>query len=136
MAELASAPATVEQLLAFKPGDFIELDLDPAIQAKVDGVPVFDCHYGTSNGQYALKIDHTVDQLERRAGWEKSMSADNAATPQPSEDAMAAEWAAALAEAKPEAAVRGARRREQVAPASFANFAPTARRRRRATTST
>jgi flagellar motor switch protein FliM len=33
--------ATVEQLLAFKPGDFIELDLQPVIQAKVDGVPVF-----------------------------------------------------------------------------------------------
>ena len=48
MAELAHAPATVEQLLSFKPGDFIELDLDPVIQAKVDGVPVFDCHYGTS----------------------------------------------------------------------------------------
>lgn len=57
VAELGTAPATVEQLLAFKPGDFIELDLDPMIQTKVDGVPVFDCHYGTSNGRYALKID-------------------------------------------------------------------------------
>jgi flagellar motor switch protein FliM len=57
VAELGTAPATVEQLLAFKPGDFIEIDLDPLIQAKVDGVPVFDCHYGTSNGRYALKID-------------------------------------------------------------------------------
>jgi flagellar motor switch protein FliM len=27
------------------------------IQTKVDGVPVFECHYGTSNGKYALKID-------------------------------------------------------------------------------
>lgn len=57
VAELGTAPATVEQLLAFKPGDFIELDLDPLIQTKVDGVPVFQCHYGTSNGRYALKID-------------------------------------------------------------------------------
>jgi flagellar motor switch protein FliM len=55
--ELATAPATVEQLLALKPGDFIELDLDPVVQAKVDGVPVFDCHYGTANGRYAIKID-------------------------------------------------------------------------------
>lgn len=54
--EFATAPATVEQLLAFKPGDFIELDLEPVVQAKVDGVPVFDCHYGTSNGKYAIKI--------------------------------------------------------------------------------
>jgi flagellar motor switch protein FliM len=60
VAELATAPATVEQLLAFKPGDFIELDLDPAIQAKVDGVPVLDCHYGTANGHYALKVDHLI----------------------------------------------------------------------------
>lgn len=57
VAELGTAPATVEQLLAFKPGDFIELDLEPLIQSKVDGVPVFDCYYGTSNGRYALKID-------------------------------------------------------------------------------
>ena len=60
VAELAQAPATVEQLLAFKPGDFIELDLQPGIQAKVSGVPVFDCHYGTSNGKYALKIDQLL----------------------------------------------------------------------------
>jgi len=57
VAELAQAGATVEQLLSFKPGDFIELDLEPMIQAKVDGVPVFDCHYGTSNNRYSIKID-------------------------------------------------------------------------------
>jgi len=60
VAELAQAPATVEQLLSFKPGDFIELDLQQAIEAKVAGVPVFECHYGTSNGKYALKIDQLL----------------------------------------------------------------------------
>ena len=60
VAELATAPATVEQLLSFKPGDFVELDLDPVIQAKVDGVPVCACHYGTSNGHYAIKIDQLL----------------------------------------------------------------------------
>jgi len=60
VAELATAPATVEQLLSFKPGDFIELDLDPMIQVKVDGVPVLDCHYGTSNNRYALKVDRLI----------------------------------------------------------------------------
>src|SRR5574343_1970188 len=58
--ELATAPATVEQLLGLKPGDFIGLDLEPVIQAKVDGVPVFDCHYGTSNGHYSIKIDQLL----------------------------------------------------------------------------
>jgi flagellar motor switch protein FliM len=60
VAELAHAPATVEQLLSFKPGDFIELDLEPVIQAKVDGVPIFDCHYGTTNGRYAIKIEQLL----------------------------------------------------------------------------
>jgi flagellar motor switch protein FliM len=57
VAELATAGATVEQLLSFKPGDFVELDLNPLIKAKVSGVPVFDAHYGTSNNRYAIKID-------------------------------------------------------------------------------
>ena len=60
VAELATARATVEQLLGFKPGDFIELDLQPMIQAKVDGVPVFDCTYGLSNGRNAIKIDRML----------------------------------------------------------------------------
>ena len=67
VAELAQAPATVEQLLSFKPGDFVELDLTPVIQAKVDGVPVFDCHYGTSRGKYSIKIDQLL--TSSNAGW-------------------------------------------------------------------
>ena len=60
VAELATAPATVEQLLSFKPGDFIELDLRPNIEVKVSGVPILECHYGTSNGRYALKVDQLL----------------------------------------------------------------------------
>jgi flagellar motor switch protein FliM len=67
VAELAHAPATVEQLLAFKPGDFIELDLDPIIQAKIDGVPVFDCHYGTSNNHYSVKVERLI--ASHQQGW-------------------------------------------------------------------
>ena len=67
VAELAHAPATVEQLLAFKPGDFIELDLCKVIEAKVAGVPLLDCQYGTSNGRYALKVDRLLD--DGAAGW-------------------------------------------------------------------
>jgi flagellar motor switch protein FliM len=67
VAELGTAPATVEQLLSFKAGDFIELDLQPAIQAKVVGVPVFDCHYGISNGKYALKVDQMLSNQNQ--GW-------------------------------------------------------------------
>ena len=60
VAELAHAPTTVEQLLSLAPGDFVELDMPRAIQAKVAGVPVLDCHYGTSNGRYALKVNQLL----------------------------------------------------------------------------
>ncbi|MET0517949.1 MAG: flagellar motor switch protein FliN [Burkholderiaceae bacterium] len=52
------------------------------------------------------------------------MAADNPS--QDEQDAMAAEWAAALAEAKPSTEVaQESQQVEQVAPASFTNFSPT-----------
>jgi flagellar motor switch protein FliM len=57
---LARVQSTVAQLLALEPGDFFELDLKPVIQAQVSGVPLFDCHYGTSNGRYALKVNQLL----------------------------------------------------------------------------
>ena len=51
------------------------------------------------------------------------MSPDDASSAQTEEDAMAAEWAAALAQAKPEAAMQV--QTEQVAPVAFTNFSPT-----------
>jgi len=60
VAELARTDATIEQLLAMKPGDFIELERQPKIQASVDGVPVFECQYGTHNSKYAIRIDKSL----------------------------------------------------------------------------
>ncbi len=63
VAQLAHAPATVEQLLALKPGDFIELDLNKIIEVKVDGVPLLSAQYGTSNGNYALKVEQILTTM-------------------------------------------------------------------------
>ena len=30
------------------------------VSSKVVGVPLFDCHYGTASGRYALKIDQML----------------------------------------------------------------------------
>ncbi len=67
VAELAQAHATVEQLLAFKPGDFVELDLNPLIDVKIDGVPVCEAHYGTSNNRFAIRVDRML--TASHAGW-------------------------------------------------------------------
>ena len=57
VAELARADTTVEQLMAMKVGDFIELERQSKIQVTIDGVPVFECQYGTHNAKYAIRID-------------------------------------------------------------------------------
>ncbi len=60
VAELAKANATIEQLLQMKKGDFIELNREPKIKATIDGVPIFECNYGTHNSKYAIRIDKSL----------------------------------------------------------------------------
>jgi flagellar motor switch protein FliM len=59
-AELGHAKATVGELLALKPGDFIELDLEETLVVKSEGVPVFRCRYGVSDGHYAVKVEDFI----------------------------------------------------------------------------
>lgn len=60
VAELAQANSTVGQLIAMRKGDFIELERLPRIQASIDGVPFFECNYGTHNAKYALRIEQSL----------------------------------------------------------------------------
>ena len=60
VAELARTNTTVDQLLEMKAGDFIELEREPRIQATVDGVPLFECQYGTHNAKYAVRIEMSL----------------------------------------------------------------------------
>jgi flagellar motor switch protein FliM len=58
--ELARADATVEDLMALKPGDFIELEKPRYVEANIDGVPVFECFYGTHNAKYAIRVEKNL----------------------------------------------------------------------------
>jgi flagellar motor switch protein FliM len=60
VAELARTEVTIEQLLAMQPGDFIELERQPLIQAHVEGVPLFECQFGTHKGKYALRVERAL----------------------------------------------------------------------------
>jgi flagellar motor switch protein FliM len=60
VAELARADANVEQLLAMKPGDFIELERQSRIEVTIDGVPLFECQYGTHNSKYAIRVERCL----------------------------------------------------------------------------
>ncbi len=71
VAELARTHATVEQLLAMKPGDFIELDREPRIRANIGGVPIFECQYGTHNAKYAIRVDKCLRSHDQIAPGDK-----------------------------------------------------------------
>jgi flagellar motor switch protein FliM len=59
-AELAQTQVTVGQILKLKAGDFIDLPLKEVIHAKIDGVPVIDCRFGTVNGRTAIRIERML----------------------------------------------------------------------------
>ncbi|MFT3737064.1 MAG: flagellar motor switch protein FliM [Rhodocyclaceae bacterium] len=60
VAQLATATVTLRELVNFKPGDVIPLDMDGSIQATVDGVGILECQYGVQGGHYALKVERFI----------------------------------------------------------------------------
>ena len=66
VAELASAQLTISQLLAIRPGDFIELQQPQMVTASVGGIPVVECHYGTHNAKYAIRVERSLGIKETK----------------------------------------------------------------------
>jgi flagellar motor switch protein FliM len=60
VARLAAIRVNLQHIVGMKVGDVIPLELPQSVVAEVDGVPVFECGYGTANGQYAIKIDRVL----------------------------------------------------------------------------
>ncbi|BET25517.1 flagellar motor switch protein FliM [Limnobacter thiooxidans] len=60
VASLANTQLTVADIMELRVGDVIPIEIDKVIEARVDNVPVFNCSYGTSGGQYALKVEEVM----------------------------------------------------------------------------
>jgi flagellar motor switch protein FliM len=56
-AVLGHAMTNLDHVLKMRIGDIIPLEVSDNIQVLVDNVPVMECKYGSSNGQYALKVE-------------------------------------------------------------------------------
>lgn len=52
-----TARVNFTDLLHMQVGDVIPLQTNTTVEAQVDGVPVMECSYGQSNGQYALRVE-------------------------------------------------------------------------------
>lgn len=68
VADLGVAKSTLGAILNMKVGDMIPLALTQIVEAKVDGVPVMECSYGTLNGQYALRVEKLIQGSSESKG--------------------------------------------------------------------
>ncbi len=57
VATLGTTQMSLGEILEMKVGDVLPLNVPPLLEAKVDGVPVMECSYGTMSGQYALRVE-------------------------------------------------------------------------------
>ncbi|CAM5190533.1 Flagellar motor switch protein FliM OS=Castellaniella defragrans OX=75697 GN=HNR28_000407 PE=3 SV=1 [Castellaniella defragrans] len=59
-AEFAQIETTIAELLHLKAGDVLPVEIQPTLVARVGGVPVLECGYGSFNGRYALRVRKTL----------------------------------------------------------------------------
>lgn len=64
--DLAEVRTDFKRILEMRVGDVIPIDMPEQVTAKVDGVPVMDCHYGIFNGQYALRVKRMIGAVDAK----------------------------------------------------------------------
>jgi len=64
VANLGQTRVTFDQILSMQVGDVIPINIPEIIHAQVDDIPVLECRYGIINGQYALKVNAMLTQIE------------------------------------------------------------------------
>lgn len=67
VAEFVTIAGRIRQVRALKPGDVLPIDLPESVTARVDGVPVLTCAYGSHKGQRALRVLGTISHAESAA---------------------------------------------------------------------
>jgi flagellar motor switch protein FliM len=59
-AHFLTLQSSIGQLLKLKAGDVLPVEIPETIIGKVNGVPVMECGYGTSNNHYALRVEKMI----------------------------------------------------------------------------
>ncbi len=56
--------SSIAQLLKLQVGDVLPVEIPQTVVAMVNGVPVMECGYGTSNGHYALRVQKMINHQD------------------------------------------------------------------------
>jgi flagellar motor switch protein FliM len=59
-AHFLTLQSSIGQLLRLQAGDVLPVDIPETIIGRVNGVPVMECGYGTSNNHYALRVEKMI----------------------------------------------------------------------------
>lgn len=63
IANFIDIPMRLSKLLKLQPGDVLTIDKPDRLIVHVDGIPVLTSHYGTLNGQYALRVEQLINPI-------------------------------------------------------------------------
>lgn len=81
VAEFLTVPSRISQVMKLQPGDVLPIELPDTVTARVDGVPVLECEYGSRHQQRALRVTRVIDHANAHAataaGFVKSKDTDH-----------------------------------------------------------
>ncbi|SHF11082.1 flagellar motor switch protein FliM [Modicisalibacter ilicicola DSM 19980] len=61
VADFVDIEASIAQVMSLKVGDVLPIELPEIVPARVDGVPVMNCEFGSQHGQRALRVRRLID---------------------------------------------------------------------------
>ncbi len=68
IADFTDIDLRIGQVMALKVGDVLPIELPDIVTARVDGVPVMNCEYGSQNGLRALHVKQLIDHSSASTG--------------------------------------------------------------------
>jgi flagellar motor switch protein FliM len=63
-AQILTMQSSIGRLLTLQVGDVLPVEIPQTIVATVNGVPVMECGYGTSNNHYALRVKRMIQHQD------------------------------------------------------------------------
>lgn len=81
VAEFVTVSSRISEVMNLNPGDVLPIELPDTVTARVDGVPVLECEYGSRDQQRALRVSRVIDHANAHtataAGFVKSKDPDH-----------------------------------------------------------
>jgi len=64
VAKFLTIESSIRQLLKLKVGDVLPVEIPKIITVEINGIPVMECDYGTSNKHYALRVEKMINHQD------------------------------------------------------------------------